>query len=370
MKTLILSCNTGGGHNSCAESIREVYEANNSPCDIVDVLGMVSPQFSKFLSKGHIFLYRHFPKVSNLIYRISEKHGKLFEDGSFAYKTFTKASEPLKDYITSGGYDCVIATHVFASLILTDTVKKYGLNVTTAFVATDYTLSPTGSESDLDYYFIPSDEVQYAFKTANITPSKMYGVGIPIRQEFYGKIEKSIAKQGFDVDPNHKHILLMCGSMGCGRMDKIVRLLAKKMDKNTELTVVYGSNQKKYEKFSRKYAHVQNVHIRGFEKNISALMDSADIYITKPGGLRTAEANAKNLPMIFIDAVGGCESYNSQFFVTHQCAFAHKKAKDVVEDCLMVPDDEFLSMLRENMEQIEVPNAAKEIYHTLTKGMA
>lgn len=368
MKTLILSCDTGGGHNSCAASIKEVYEKHASPCDIVDVLSMVSPRFSKFMSGGHICLYRHFPRVSNFIYRLFEKHDRLFREGSFAYKTFARASEPLKDYIMAGGYDCVIATHVFASLILTDAVKKYDLRVKTAFVATDYTLSPSGEQSDLDYYFIPNREIQSAFVAPHITPSKMYDVGIPVRQAFYTKMEKSIAKQGFDVDPHHKHILLTCGSMGCGPVDKITRKLVRDMDSETELTVVCGTNHKKYKKLSKKYAGRKNVHIRGFEKNMSALMDSADIYITKPGGLSTAEANAKDLPMILIDAVDGCERYNSQFFVTHQCAFAHRKAKDAAEDSLLiVGEDDILSMMRERFEKIIVPNAAEEIYKTLAQ---
>lgn len=371
MKTLILSCDTGGGHNSCAKAIKEVFDNYHSPCDIVNVLGMVSSAFSKFMSGGHVFLYRHLPGLSNFVYRFAEKHSGMFKTGAFAYRIFARASEPLKNYITSGGYDTVIASHVFAALILTDTVEKYNLNVKTAFVATDYTLSPSGSASNLDYYFIPSQKISYSFRTPHITPSKLYATGIPIRQIFYTKIEKSIAKQGFDISPEHNHLLLMCGSMGCGSVEKITRLLAKKMDNKTELTVVCGTNQKRYRKLSKKYAHRKNIHIRGFEKDISALMDSADLYITKPGGLSVSEANVKDLPMILMETVGGCERYNSRFFTSHECAFAHNKAKDVVEDCLFIISDEYLlSMMREKIEQLPAPNAAEEIYRILAEGVA
>jgi len=51
-------------------------------------------------------------------------------------------------------------------------------------------------------------------------------------------------------------------------------------------------------------------------------MDSADLYVTKPGGLSTTEAAMKRLPLAFIDAVSGCESYNRYFFLTRGMAIA------------------------------------------------
>ena len=33
MKVLVLSCNTGGGHNSCGKYICEELESNNIECD-------------------------------------------------------------------------------------------------------------------------------------------------------------------------------------------------------------------------------------------------------------------------------------------------------------------------------------------------
>ena len=42
MRTLILSCNTGEGHNSCAKAIQETYAAHDETCDIVDALQFIS----------------------------------------------------------------------------------------------------------------------------------------------------------------------------------------------------------------------------------------------------------------------------------------------------------------------------------------
>lgn len=44
-------------------------------------------------------------------------------------------------------------------------------------------------------------------------------------------------------------------------------------------------------------------------------MDSADLYMTKPGGISTTEAASKRLPMVLVNAVAGCETYNMRYFI-------------------------------------------------------
>ena len=57
MKGLILTCNTGGGHNSTAEAIREQFTANGDVCDVADALEFVSEKFSNFISDWHSRIY-------------------------------------------------------------------------------------------------------------------------------------------------------------------------------------------------------------------------------------------------------------------------------------------------------------------------
>jgi len=61
MRVLILSCNTGEGHNSCAKAIKEVLADKNIVCDIQDVLEFVSPKIAHFIAWGHSTMYRYLP---------------------------------------------------------------------------------------------------------------------------------------------------------------------------------------------------------------------------------------------------------------------------------------------------------------------
>ena len=42
MQTLILSCNTGAGHNSCAQAVQEAYHSRGEICNITDSLQFIS----------------------------------------------------------------------------------------------------------------------------------------------------------------------------------------------------------------------------------------------------------------------------------------------------------------------------------------
>ena len=74
MKVLILSCNTGEGHNSCAAALEEECRNQNIPCDTEDALRFISPEVSRFISNWHVRIYRHAPGLFRVGYRAAEDH--------------------------------------------------------------------------------------------------------------------------------------------------------------------------------------------------------------------------------------------------------------------------------------------------------
>ena len=73
MRTLILSCNTGAGHNSCARAIQEVYQSRGETCDVIDALLFISKRASKFISNWHTRIYLHAPKFFSAGYEKAEE---------------------------------------------------------------------------------------------------------------------------------------------------------------------------------------------------------------------------------------------------------------------------------------------------------
>lgn len=366
MRVLILSCNTGEGHNSCAKAIKEVFDIKGDDCTITDALRFISEGTSRFVSWGHAFVYGRLPWLFNWGYGFSEKHSAFFKEKSCLYNFFSKGSRKLSEFIAGGTYDAVICTHPFASLMLTETQRRYKLPVKTAFVATDYTCSPSVKDSDLDYYFIPSEMLVSDFECPNIPREKIVDSGIPIRQMFYYHTEKDTAKQLSGIKPSHKHMVMMSGSMGCGPIEKLAGALTERLWEGFDLTVVCGTNDRLKDKLEQKYGGRQNLHIRGFVKDMSVMLDSADLYLTKAGGISVTEAAAKKLPMIFFNAVAGCEDYNSAFYTRLGCAGKCTDIKELLHMCgAFITDESRYEAMITAFQNCRVNNAAECVWSTL-----
>ena len=125
MKVLILSCNTGEGHNSCAAALEEECRNQNIPCDTEDALRFISPEVSRFISNWHVRIYRHAPGLFRVGYRAAEDHPAQFHEGSALYRYLTQGAEKLCGFIAGSGYDTVICTHTFAALMVSEVVKTH-----------------------------------------------------------------------------------------------------------------------------------------------------------------------------------------------------------------------------------------------------
>lgn len=324
-RILLLSCSTGQGHNSCAEAVKEYFEKQNIFCEIYDSLNFIGENFAKFMSWGHSFMYRHVPGLFRWGYRYSEEHPGVFKRDSYIYKILTTGTERLHRYIVDGHYDTVICTHVFSAVILTDMLKSYNLAVKTAFIATDYTCYPGIDACDLQKYFVADESLIDAYAKYGIPLHRIVAAGIPVRNIFFENRDRTEAKKFLDIDKNSPHLLIMCGSMGCGPIKTILRYIAKALPDRAEVSVICGTNKRLYRVLNYRYRKNSRIHIVGYTDKVSLYMDSADLYLTKPGGISVTEAAVKQRPMLFINAVAGCEQYNMDFFLRIHSAATEKK---------------------------------------------
>ena len=104
MKILILSCNTGEGHNSCARAISEELERKGDWGYIADGLAFLSTGTSKFVSGWHTRLYRYFPRLYGKGYEYAEKHPMNIKKHTAAYRMIRRGARRLRKVIKAGGY--------------------------------------------------------------------------------------------------------------------------------------------------------------------------------------------------------------------------------------------------------------------------
>lgn len=335
---LILSCNTGQGHNSCARAIGEALEARNVPFQIQDALEFISDRFSRFICGWHVRIYRYLPWSFRMGYRFSETHPGILRKESPIYKLLVSGVGRMREFVRTGGFDTVICTHVFPAVALSQIQKEDPLPIRTAFVATDYTCSPGVNLAELDHIFIPGETLREEFLQKGVCASRLETSGIPVSREFYRPVSREDAKRLVGVRPDSVHLLVMCGSMGCGPISRILGKLCRKMEDNEEITVICGTNRRLERRLKRRYGR-ERVHIIGYTRDMPLYAASADLYLTKPGGISVTEAAERGLPMVFINAVDGCERYNREFFVTRGGAVTASSPGSLAGECLRLLRD-------------------------------
>ncbi len=365
-KVLILSCNTGEGHNSCGRALLESFRDKGIPCVMEDTFRFISSSVSRLVSFGFARIYRYLPGVFRIGYQYSENHPGVFKENSGIYKLLTFGAERLYRFIADGEYDTIISTHEMSALIVAEILRRHQTPLCTYFVATDYTCYPGCEQSDSDIYFIPDASLTDEFIRFGIPREKLIFSGIPIRKALYRVLEKAEAKQKIGLTPHCRHLLIMCGSMGCGPIRKLVRELSKSMAESTCISVICGTNHRLKKTLERVYAKETRVKIYGFVNDVSVMMDSADLFLTKPGGISVTEAAQKRLPMAFVNAVAGCESYNMRFYIYKGVAITADSTKALAAlISVLLADDVLLKCMAEKYGDWAENTATETVVQTV-----
>ncbi len=360
MHILLLSANTGEGHNSTAKALVEVFQQQGHSCHILDALSYLSTGFSKLICNSHNRIYRYLPKLFDAGYGMMEKISPYSEELSPIYEILRLGTGKLYRRLQAEDYDAVICTHPFSGVMLTEVRNVYGLNVPSFFVSTDYTCAPTVEMCQLDGFFIPHPELSGEFTKAGLPRRKLIPTGIPVRQSFYQRQEAVGLRGKLGLPQQSCVILLMTGSMGCGPVEKIAKSLCAQLPQNAYVVAICGNNEKLRESLLQ--LQLPRLRVLGFTTQISDYMDAADMIITKPGGLSSTEAANKHLPMVFINAVGGCESRNFDFFLDRGMALGSTVAEEVVRQAVsLVEDGEKRDAIRSVLRQHFTTNSAQQI---------
>jgi len=357
MKVLILSCNNGNGHNAVAKAVQERFNKRGDESEIVDVLSFISPAASKVIAYAHKVLYSRLSRFNDFTWKSVMKERESVNIETFPYTMLTLGVQVLCEYIVKNDYDAVLCTHIFAGLMLSTGVKSFGLTVKTGIVETDYMVSPGSEACDLDYHFVPTSEIANQLNELGVPKEKIVVSGIPVRTEIGVCIPKEEVRKKFNINPDKKHILVMCGSMGGGPMVSITHYLIRNLGEKAYITVVCGSDQVTYRQMVTAYGLRKNVKILHYVKNITELMDSADILITKPGGISITEAAVKGLPLVLINIAGGCEDYNCSYFVSNGAAMNGIKPSEAGAICRnLMASDTIRSSMSERLKVIADEN--------------
>ena len=241
MRVLILTCNTGGGHNAVAAALRDSLQRCGASCDVMDGLGFISKKASKFVSKWHTRFYRRYPKLYKAGYMSAEGDKEMDRRDGPVYRYIARGARRLGRTLQSGGYDAVVCVHVIPAMMMTALKQAWSACPVFCFVATDYTCSPTVGACTPDICVIPHQELADEFVSCGIARDTLLPVGIPVRSAFRQRGDRAAARKALGLPETGRHIVLMSGSIGCGPMGDVAEDLDMRMADGDFATVLCGS---------------------------------------------------------------------------------------------------------------------------------
>ncbi len=363
MRFLILSANTGGGHNAAAYAIQEELNRHGIESDVQDCLSFISEKTSDFISWGHSYLYKHLPRVFGRAYRLEEQRSS-----PFIYDSIALGATKYHAFIAKHDYQAVICVHVFSGALVTEEQRRFGKSLPHFFVATDYTCSPGAAEIEADAWLIPDEGLIGEFVLCGVPRDRIVATGIPIRREFSDRLDKSEARRHLGLPIDGRIVLMCCGSIGCGKMDRIVPQFAAALPSDTTLVVICGNNDKLYEQLIEE--SMPRVAVVGFTDKIAHYMAAADVCLSKPGGLSTTELLASCAPSVLVLVVPGCESHNLAFVADKGLALgAEGWESAIVQALLLLDEEEKMDAIRRKLDAYGGGRGAENIVDFVLKAL-
>lgn len=341
MRFLILSANTGGGHNAAAYAVQEELSRRGIESDVQDCLSFISEKTSDFISWGHSYLYKHLPRVFGHAYRLEEQRSS-----QLIYESIALGATKYHEFIASRDYQAVLCVHVFSSTLVTEEQRRFGKSLPHYFIATDYTCSPGVGEIEADTWFIPDADLAEEFVQCGVPRERVIASGIPIRRVFSNDYRKGDVRRALGLPTDGRIVLLCCGSIGCGRINRFVPEFEQMLPSDVTLVVICGNNTKLYENLIESTTH-RTVAV-GFTDKIADYMKAADICLSKPGGLSTTELLAVGVPSILVLVVPGCESRNMAFVTEKKLAVGTENWEDAAKRAVeLLKQPQMLAQMRQ-----------------------
>lgn len=304
-KVLILYTSIGLGHKSIAENIGYWLTKAGAEVRLEDVLKVQQGKLVSFATALHRFINKYLPFVWSWLYKSN---------------LVTNLSLPQRLRVAKNNYkntlsvienfhpDLVITTQTTASAILAY-LKKTGLyKGKFAITFSDFHLHKFWLYDEADFYLANIIEQKQEMISLGVVEDKIFVCGMTLKPKEV--VEVFSIRKKLQLAEGQRVILVSSGSLGIGLSDEVIAELLE--IENCKVVVVCGKNTTALEHLQKTFFN-KNFVAYGFYSPMNELYAVADIFVTKPGGLSTAESLRWNLPMLVTYVLPGQEELNYDY---------------------------------------------------------
>ena len=301
-KILIISSDTGGGHRSAAQTIAEgvkkFWHGENIAVRIVKAV-----EESHGITKKMVNLYnwilknkQHWMKYYYwFINRFQPERSKFILDKTVVF---------CKDVFEKWFPHIIVSVHPMTQHVFARLLKELNLldKIPLVTVVTDpcYGFWKGWACDEVSLYLVASEDAKRQLLDYGISPEKIKISGMPINPKFspISELDAKDARRAFGLDEEKFTVFVNAGYHGGGNIPQIFReLVGGELD--VQAIFLAGKNDElKAEAEELAKTAKFPVKVIGYSDEVEKIMQSANVMISKLGGLTTFEALACNLPII------------------------------------------------------------------------
>jgi processive 1,2-diacylglycerol beta-glucosyltransferase len=357
----ILTLSVGSGHVRAAEVIQRALHDGSDDVEVqtLDALETARRWFLWLYVQPYWWMLRYAPWLWR---RLFERRQRKLHRSTAPHWLFRRGCVEVLKQVKAFHPHLVVATEIGAAEIAALGKREGWFSVPILAVQTDFQTEPPWVQREIDVYCVGSEEAKAQLINWGISPNRVLFSGIPVDPAFVLAFDKAELLRALGLDARRPIVLVMGGGMGPAPLDAIIRSL-ELCGLPLQVIAVVGHDQalrRRLEQIRGKVA--LNLHIFGWTDTIPELMTVADLLITKPGGVTSAEALAVGVPMLLTHPIPGPEERHLRYLAQNGVAVYARKLEEIPQLTFrLLSNPEKLAEMRRRARELSRPDAAHAI---------
>lgn len=345
MRVLIATLTAGGGHLAAASALQEAWSEfrPQDTLERLDLLQFFSPLHRRIHADGYVKLVEHAPELWGMVFKKTDDPKLARRLNRFKRAFPGQSRGRFERHMRAFKPDLILCTHYLPLELLGELRREQARKSPThghrrekaghlddfkvVSIVTDFEAHALWMEECVDLYCVAAEETKARLIARGVAPEIVIVSGIPISTRFSGRIDAQAVRKKIGLRDDQSVVLVLSGGFGMGPVAEIVRELDK-VPHEFQTIIVTGRN----EELRRDLAcadRAHPTHVLGFASNMHELMSTAELIISKPGGLTSSEAMALGKPLLILNPIPGQEAANSDFLLEHGAAAKVNRVEDL-----------------------------------------
>jgi processive 1,2-diacylglycerol beta-glucosyltransferase len=360
-RILILSASVGSGHVKAADALAKAFRADPNVEEVLsdDSLDHTNVLHKQLYSTLYKRLSAMLPEFLGWWYESSDD--PWVSDKSRLAIDLPQAL-PLINLVRDFKPDAIICTHFMPAGVLSYLIGAGKLDAELGIVVTDFHFHAFWITRAFHWYFVAQEEDKIHMEGLGLPGDRIQVTGIPLEPEFAQPVDKAAVLKELGLNPERPTLLVAGGALGLSPAVAVAKRLLH-LDRDFQAIIVCGKNEELRRDIEELIAGREDrFRVIGYTDKMPDLMGAATLLLSKPGGLTTAEALARGLPMVVLDPIGGQEERNSDVLLeagaavkcTEVTVLNHKLER-------LLDDPARIAAMSENARRLGRPSASADI---------